>query len=297
MSEPPMHVSFVAGAAAGFAVDVILYPMDTIKTRLQSSAGFFRAGGFRGLYQGMSAVVIGAAPSSALFFVSYEAAKAALIRAAPPAPSRGDGDRAVIGADVAASVAAASLGEVVACVVRVPTEIVKVQMQTGRHASVVATLTHILKQEGVVGMSSGYAATLAREVPFSAIQFPLYEQLKRGWADRQRLASADALAPWEGALCGSAAGAVAAALTTPLDVAKTTIMLRAGTAGGAGGAGGGAASRRLLPTLAELWREGGPRRLFAGVVPRTVMMGLGGLVYIGAYETAKKAMVGCDDPS
>lgn len=33
-----------AGGAAGFSVDLALYPLDTIKTRLQSPAGFFPSG-------------------------------------------------------------------------------------------------------------------------------------------------------------------------------------------------------------------------------------------------------------
>lgn len=47
---------------AGTAVDVALFPLDTIKTRLQSSQGFFKAGGFRGIYKGLSAAAIGSAP-------------------------------------------------------------------------------------------------------------------------------------------------------------------------------------------------------------------------------------------
>ena len=39
--------------------------------------------------------------------------------------------------------------------------------------------------------------------------------------------------PWQGAVCGACAGAVAAALTTPLDVAKTRVMLA--KVGGGGG--------------------------------------------------------------
>ena len=47
---------------AGTSVDVALYPLDTIKTRLQSPAGFFGSGGFRGIYAGLSAAAIGSAP-------------------------------------------------------------------------------------------------------------------------------------------------------------------------------------------------------------------------------------------
>lgn len=47
---------------AGTSVDVALFPLDTVKTRLQASEGFFKAGGFRGIYAGISAAAAGSAP-------------------------------------------------------------------------------------------------------------------------------------------------------------------------------------------------------------------------------------------
>lgn len=47
---------------AGTAVDVALFPLDTIKTRLQSADGFLKAGGLRGVYNGLSAAAVGSAP-------------------------------------------------------------------------------------------------------------------------------------------------------------------------------------------------------------------------------------------
>ncbi len=52
-----------AGAAAGTTSDVVLFPMDTIKTRLQSSKGFMKAGGFHRMYAGILPTVLGSAPS------------------------------------------------------------------------------------------------------------------------------------------------------------------------------------------------------------------------------------------
>jgi solute carrier family 25 S-adenosylmethionine transporter 26 len=51
---------------AGTSVDLLFYPVDTIKTRLQSEQGFLRAGGFRGIYKGVGSVVIGSAPGGTL---------------------------------------------------------------------------------------------------------------------------------------------------------------------------------------------------------------------------------------
>ena len=45
MGEKPKTswtVSLAAGGTAGTAVDVALFPLDTLKTRLQSDAGFLR---------------------------------------------------------------------------------------------------------------------------------------------------------------------------------------------------------------------------------------------------------------
>ncbi|OMJ30211.1 S-adenosylmethionine mitochondrial carrier protein [Smittium culicis] len=53
----------IAGGIAGTSVDTALFPLDTIKTRLQSEKGFRATGGFRGVYSGLSSAVIGSAPS------------------------------------------------------------------------------------------------------------------------------------------------------------------------------------------------------------------------------------------
>jgi solute carrier family 25 S-adenosylmethionine transporter 26 len=59
-------------------VDVILFPLDTLKTRLQSAGGLASSGGLRGLYSGLSSTLVGSAPGAALFFLTYESMKQAL---------------------------------------------------------------------------------------------------------------------------------------------------------------------------------------------------------------------------
>lgn len=128
----------------------------------------------------------------------------------------------------ASHMVAASLGEVSACLVRVPTEVVKAKMQTcatTSDAGVLATIRTVLgEQHGsplasvTGGLYRGYGMTLFREIPFAAIQFPLYERFKAEWAAAQ--SRTEPLA-WQAAACGSLSGAIAGALTTPLDVLKT----------------------------------------------------------------------------
>ena len=59
--------SFQAGGLAGTSVDLLFYPIDSIKTRLQADRGFYKAGGFRGIYNGVASVIVGSAPGGTLF--------------------------------------------------------------------------------------------------------------------------------------------------------------------------------------------------------------------------------------
>jgi len=72
VSENKFLKALIAGGAAGTSVDVALFPIDTIKTRLQSPQGFLKAGGFKGIYRGLGAAAVGSAPGAALFFSTYE---------------------------------------------------------------------------------------------------------------------------------------------------------------------------------------------------------------------------------
>jgi len=56
-------IAATAGAFAGVAVDLSLFPIDTIKTRLQAPGGFLANGGWRGIYKGIGSVATGSAPS------------------------------------------------------------------------------------------------------------------------------------------------------------------------------------------------------------------------------------------
>lgn len=43
-------------------VDLFFYPIDTLKTRLQSNQGFIQSGGFKNIYKGVGSVALGGAP-------------------------------------------------------------------------------------------------------------------------------------------------------------------------------------------------------------------------------------------
>lgn len=67
-------------------------------------------------------------------------------------------------------------------------------------------------------------------------------------------------------------------MTTPLDVAKTRIMLadRSGR-------------RMTIPrVMRSVYRERGMTGMFAGVVPRVMWITIGGAIFFGSYDLATK---------
>lgn len=173
--------------------------------------------------------------------------------------------------------ASASLGEIAACMVRVPAEVIKQRTQTSVSSTSLDTFKILLKNENkeglITGFYRGWGTTILREIPFTVIQFPLYEWLKKTWSSRQ----GSPVNPIQGAICGSIAGGIAAALTTPLDVLKTRIMLN---------------EKRVSPIyLAKvIFREEGFKVFWNGVGPRTMWISAGGAIFLGVYETVNSLL-------
>ncbi|XP_056293445.1 mitochondrial S-adenosylmethionine carrier protein isoform X5 [Pseudoliparis swirei] len=272
MERRELVASLVAGGCAGMCVDLTLYPLDTLKTRLQSQQGFYKAGGFRGIYAGVPSAAVGSFPNAAAFFVTYECTKSLL-------GAGGAGHVAPV-----THMLAASLGEVVACLIRVPTEVVKQRTQAAPSSSTRRMLLATLTEEGVRGLYRGYGSTVLREIPFSLVQFPLWEYLKTLWSRRQ----GHTLSSWQAAVCGAFAGAIAAFVTTPLDVAKTRIMLAK--------AGSTTARGNIPLVLHGVWRSQGLSGLFAGSIPRTAFISVGGFIFLGAYEEARRSLMTVPGP-
>eukprot|EP00188_Purpureofilum_apyrenoidigerum_P004085 Plantae.Rhodophyta-Purpureofilum_apyrenoidigerum.ctg44682.p1 GENE.Plantae.Rhodophyta-Purpureofilum_apyrenoidigerum.ctg44682~~Plantae.Rhodophyta-Purpureofilum_apyrenoidigerum.ctg44682.p1 ORF type:complete len:295 (+),score=44.13 Plantae.Rhodophyta-Purpureofilum_apyrenoidigerum.ctg44682:112-996(+) len=266
------RVGLVSGAVAGSVVDLTLFPLDTIKTRLQagSLSQVHNTQLLKGVYRGVWPALIASAPAAATFFGTYDLAKSYL-------------KDAKVLPETATHLAAAAAADVTSSAVRVPFEKVKQRLQAGLDKGTVSAFRHLLHGQGLRGLFSGYSTLVIRELPFDLIEFPLYEFLKKNLASsRERK-----LHPYENALCGSAAGAVAAAITTPLDVVKTRVMLQAN--GNDGGL------RNIQRTLAKVAAEEGIRGLFAGIFPRVAWISFGGFIFFGGYEYTKALLLRSDD--
>ncbi|XVF29859.1 hypothetical protein REPUB_Repub16aG0006800 [Reevesia pubescens] len=257
------YESVIAGATAGVVVEAVLYPIDTIKTRLQAARG----GGkviLKGLYSGLGGNLAGVLPASAIFLGVYEPSKQKLLKVFPENLS------------AFAHLTAGALGGAVSSLVRVPTEVVKQRMQTGQFASAPAAVRLIVSKEGFRGLYAGYGSFLLRDLPFDAIQFCIYEQLRIGY----KLAARRDLNDPENAMLGAFAGAITGAVTTPLDVIKTRLMVQ----------GTSKQYKGIFDCVRTIMKEEGTHALLKGIGPRVLWIGVGGSIFFGVLEKTKQIL-------
>ncbi|KAG5496069.1 hypothetical protein JKF63_02367 [Porcisia hertigi] len=300
--------SLVAGACAGLFVDLSLYPIDTIKTRIQSKEGFLASGGFKNVHRGLSAMAVGSVPGGAAFFFGYDTAKRSFLSLATLdcAASGIDSASAPMTPSVMACQAAAAMcGESFACCIRVPVEMVKQQMQAGHYSTITSALRGVtnstampvvvpgdaaagrspppIRLSGLHHLFRGMPIMLMRELPFSVIQMTLYEFLKT----KMHSSKDPPFASISLAFCGAFSGGCAAFLTTPLDVLKTRIMLFRRTHE--------QQKVSIKYVLDDLMREparpgdrfGYAQRFFRGASTRVAWISLGGSIFFGTYEFVK----------
>ncbi|XP_057505247.1 S-adenosylmethionine carrier 1, chloroplastic/mitochondrial-like [Actinidia eriantha] len=253
----------IAGGVAGGVVETALYPIDTIKTRLQA----VRGGGkiiLKGLYSGLAGNLAGVLPASAIFVGVYEPTKQKLLKSFPDNLS------------ALAHLTAGAVGGAASSIIRVPTEVVKQRMQTGQFSSAPDAVRLIVAKEGFKGLYAGYGSFLLRDLPFDAIQFCIYEQLRMGY----KLAARRDLKDPENAIIGAFAGAITGAITTPLDVIKTRLMLQ----------GSANQYKGIFDCVRTIVREEGTPALLKGIGPRVLWIGIGGSIFFGVLERTKKIL-------
>ncbi|KAF2018706.1 mitochondrial carrier protein-like protein [Aaosphaeria arxii CBS 175.79] len=231
----------IAGAFAAFSVDLLVYPLDTLKTRFQSP-NYYRyyvnpttqapkPALFRGLYQGLFSVIIATLPSSGAFFTTYEQTKSLLTYLNPPS-AHSSSNAGLIPAPIIHSTAS-SIAELVSCAILTPAEVIKQNAQMVKAGSPTNATLQTLKKfrSNPTALWRGYTALAGRNLPFTALQFPMFEKMKlaiKEYRAREGLATGTILESGIiTAVSAGSAGAVAAVVTTPIDVVKTRIMLSA----------------------------------------------------------------------
>lgn len=222
----------IAGSIAGSIEHMAMFPVDTLKTRMQaitssaktssltlrqSLGSILKLEGPTGLYRGIAAMGLGAGPAHAVYFSVYESSKKFLSSGNPN--------------NSAAHAASGVVATVASDAVFTPMDVVKqrLQLKGSPYQGVWDCVKRVLFEEGIGAFYSSYRTTVVMNAPFTAIHFATYEAAKRGMTEVSPETGDGDETLLVHATAGAAAGALAAVLTTPLDVVKTQLQCQVGS--------------------------------------------------------------------
>ncbi|CAK9236857.1 unnamed protein product [Sphagnum troendelagicum] len=235
---------------------------------------YFNPQGPSDLYRGEIGVILGTVPYALLYFSVYESSKSRLEKYLPTELLH---------------VVSASMGTVVASVVRVPSDTLKHQVQA--YMVVFEAFRSVVTAEGIGGLYKGFWPTLLRDVPEIAIQFGVYEKLRAVLQAKRDVTELTYVSPPfsqtpEHLALGACAGAIAAALTMPLDLVKTRQQC--------------GISQGIPRIVMSVMQEKGAAGLFTGLGARALHASLTSALSFGLYEYCKMMMnpdhMGHDEP-
>ncbi|XP_014097635.1 mitoferrin [Bactrocera oleae] len=213
-----VSINMTAGAIAGVLEHCVMYPLDSVKTRMQSLSpvtsnydisttfkNMIKKEGIMRPIRGVSAVVAGAGPAHALYFGSYEMTKELLTRFTTN--------------NHVNYMASGVIATLIHDAVSNPTDVIKqrMQMYNSKYNSVIGCMKDVYRTEGIQAFYRSYSTQLVMNIPYQTIHFATYEFFQNMLNHERRYS------PVVHMVAGGAAGATAAAFTTPLDVVKTLL--------------------------------------------------------------------------
>ncbi|RHY28000.1 hypothetical protein DYB32_006342 [Aphanomyces invadans] len=264
----PLLGKLVVGGLAGIFGVSVTFPIDIVKTNLQSSTTFtgpihcFRTllarDGVRGLFHGLPPTLVGVIPEKAIKLAVNDFLREIL-------DTDGSGVLPLYKQVIAGG--GAGMCQVAATN---PLEIVKIRMQTQNRLPAAERMTaiQVVQDLGLRGLYKGTASCLLRDIPYAIIFFPMYSTIRDLGTDKDGHISMPSVV-----LAGSVAGATAAALVTPgmhlktcrvshlgewfvmvADVIKTKQQMR------------GATYKGTIDCFQQVFAEGGVAALFKGAL-------------------------------
>ena len=135
----------------------------------------------------------------------------------------------------------------------------RMQIHQSQFRSVFDCARTVYRNEGLFAFYVSYPTTLTMTIPFAACQFAVYERTKKLFNPKGEYS------PVTHVVAGGMAGAVGAAVTTPLDVAKTLLQTR-----GTSHDPEIRSCRGMLHAFRIIWTRDGLRGFSRGLTPRVL---------------------------
>ncbi|NXU58425.1 S2540 protein, partial [Turnix velox] len=316
LDKPTIIHQAMASCCGAIITSLFVTPLDVIKTRLQAQTNPFSKGrcfvyssglvdhvcvcenkgskacynkpapfkgmldafvkivqteGIKSLWSGLLPTLLMALPTTVIYFTCYDQLSEAL-------KSRLGKDNEHI------PVLAGSLSRFGSVTVLSPLELIKTKMQYGNlsYNQLYLCVSSKVAVDGWLSLWRGWASTVLRDVPFSAIYWYNYERFKKMMCEEVAVHEPTFLIAFAS---GAASGSIAAVITLPFDVVKThrqtqlwesenlKIPQRAGTSTWA-------AMRKIVA-------KNGITGLFAGLAPRLFKVAPACAIMISTYEYGK----------
>ncbi|KAI7869176.1 putative mitochondrial carrier protein [Spinellus fusiger] len=231
--------------------------------------------GMSGLWKGLSPALLMSVPSNVIYFVGYDYLK---VMIQPTIATPHSDYSPLIAGGVARTIAVTLIS---------PIELFRTRLQATSGVNdfkhVLQGVNSMVKKDGVRALWRGLPPTLWRDVPFSALYWMTYENTKQSllvYAD-----SSDAHPVLQNDLrisfiAGAFSGMVAAAITTPFDVAKTKRQVEAGQ-------DMPKKTVNVSTILRQIYDQQGIRGLFRGMTPRVAKVAPSCAIMISSYEVGK----------
>lgn len=243
--------SFIAGGLSGCMVDLILFPLESIKTRIQMKKSLVLS--FKELYKGIYWSIASSFPCAAMFWTGFSLMRSFMQSVYP--------DSYLI------DFLSACFGSFLCCLIRSPFELLKTLTISGKYENFLEAPVKIIKKEGISGLYVGLEALLYRELPFDSMQMMFYGFFSSFWLFNQRFG------PFS--VSGALAGAFTGFLTTPIDVVKTKIM------------SDHRKSQSFFKCAMIIYNSEGLVGLWRGWKPRVLFITVGGWIFFGSFELFK----------
>lgn len=268
----------LASGLAAACSKSLLAPLDTIKTVQQhveggKSLGFFEAGrritgrpgGVSNLYAGLSVAALGSMPSVGLYFGVYSYCKELIGPRLKGCLGTGrihDGKDPLFSDGTLQTltiICSAAIGNTIASFSRVPYEVTKQHLQTGKYPSTTQAIQAMWKEAGIRSFFplGGVSSQMIRDIPYAIFTLLSYEYIKEKWVLKK--SAEDPNNRWlRDMIAGGAAGGIGTYLTNPLDVIKTRLQTRGSSLYGGS----------IVTCAMAVLDEGGHRAFLRGSVPR-----------------------------
>jgi len=282
----PLYVSCCAGALAGVAEHCAMYPVDSVKTRMQSLScskqrsmsmlqmmrSIVQEEGALRPWKGMSAMALGAGPAHAMYFSCLEIGK-------EKAETLGLSNKFGFLVDGVSAIFATVCHDAV----MTPAEVVKQRMQMccSPFSGCANAAITIYQTEGIKAFYRSYFTQLTMNVPFQASLVTTYMSLQRFLNPNNEYNPAIHF------VAGALAGGVASTVTMPFDNCKTLLntqeagVLKKFEVSEINGLGGAAKS---------ITRMVGFRGFFSGLTPRILYQAPSTAISWSIYELVKYYM-------